>query len=161
MRQSDKCFCQYQFWCKNVNFFTKKNWNFGRNVDFFIKCALLLKVIIFLQNMLSFSVKFCLKTVNFIRYVKVVYVLIFIKVFQVSENCYFDSKLSISSAIFWTSVIFLVKSTLHLVYILGRNWAMFWERCFQLSILGKMTIGFRSILVVNSVKNMTICSSKC
>ena len=33
----------------------KKNWNFGRNVDFFIKCALLLKVIIFLQNMLIFK----------------------------------------------------------------------------------------------------------
>ena len=51
LRQSDKCFCQYQFWCKNVNFVQKKkNWNFGRNVDFFIKCALLLKVIIFLQD---------------------------------------------------------------------------------------------------------------
>ena len=42
----------------NINFGAKvsilceKNWNFGRNVDFFIKCALLLKVIIFLQNML-------------------------------------------------------------------------------------------------------------
>ena len=35
-------------------YFVRKNWNFGRNVDFFIKCALLLKVIIFLQNMLSF-----------------------------------------------------------------------------------------------------------
>ena len=32
-------------------FCAKKKWNFGRNVDFFIKCALLLKVIIFLQNM--------------------------------------------------------------------------------------------------------------
>ena len=28
-----------------------------------------------------------------------------------------------------------------------------------MSIFGKMTIGFRSILVVNSVKNMTICSA--
>ena len=33
----------------------EKNWNFGRNVDFFIKCALLLKVIIFLQNGLIFK----------------------------------------------------------------------------------------------------------
>ena len=24
LRQSDKCFCQYQFWCKNVNFVQKK-----------------------------------------------------------------------------------------------------------------------------------------
>ena len=44
----------------NINFgarmslFYEKNWNFWRNVDFFIKCALLLKVIIFLQNMLIF-----------------------------------------------------------------------------------------------------------
>ena len=27
------------------------------------------------------------------------------------------------------SVIFLVKSTLHLAWILWRNWAIFWERC--------------------------------
>ena len=44
----------------NINFGAKmsilceKNWNFGRNVDFFIKCVLLLKVIIFLQNVLIF-----------------------------------------------------------------------------------------------------------
>ena len=44
----------------NMNFGAKmsilceKNWNFGGNVDFFIKCALLLKVIIFLQNVLIF-----------------------------------------------------------------------------------------------------------
>ena len=40
----------------NINFGAKiilceKNWNFGRNVDFFIKCPLPLKGIIFLQNM--------------------------------------------------------------------------------------------------------------
>ena len=34
LRQSDKCFYQYQFWWKNVNFVQKKKkWNFGRNVD--------------------------------------------------------------------------------------------------------------------------------
>ena len=44
----------------NINFgekmsiLSEKNWNFERNVDFFIKCALLLKMIIFLQNMLIF-----------------------------------------------------------------------------------------------------------
>ena len=56
LKESQKCFCQYQFWCKNVNSVQKKKKkkkrNFGRNVDFFIKCALLLKVIMFLQNML-------------------------------------------------------------------------------------------------------------
>ena len=39
----------------NMSILCKKNWNFGRNVDFFIKCALLLKVIIFLQNVLIFK----------------------------------------------------------------------------------------------------------
>ena len=44
----------------NINFGAKmsilcgKNWNFGRNVDSFNKCALLQKLIIFLQNMLIF-----------------------------------------------------------------------------------------------------------
>ena len=44
----------------NMNFGAKmlilceKNWNFGGNVDFFIKCALLLKLTIFLQNVLIF-----------------------------------------------------------------------------------------------------------
>ena len=37
-----------------VSILCEINWNFGRNVDFFIKCALLLKVIIFLQNILIF-----------------------------------------------------------------------------------------------------------
>ena len=54
--QSGKCFCRYKFWFKNVNF-VQKNWNLGRNVDFFFKCVLLLKVIIFLQNMPIFSEK--------------------------------------------------------------------------------------------------------
>ena len=54
LRQSDKCFCQCQFGGKKMSILCQKNINFGRNVDFFIKCALLLKVIIFLQNMLIF-----------------------------------------------------------------------------------------------------------
>ena len=40
----------------NMSILCKKKWDFGRNVDFFIKCALLLKVIIFLQNMLIFKI---------------------------------------------------------------------------------------------------------
>ena len=56
LMQIDNCFCQYQFWYKNVNF-VEKYWNFERNVDLFMKCALLLKVIIFLQNMPIFLVK--------------------------------------------------------------------------------------------------------
>ena len=38
------------FGAKNVNI-VQKMWKFGRNIDFFIKCALLLKVIMLLQNM--------------------------------------------------------------------------------------------------------------
>ena len=47
----------------------EKNWNFGRNVDFFIKCALLLKVIIFLQNVLIFKTmcQNLLKKIQFLR----------------------------------------------------------------------------------------------
>ena len=47
----------------NINFGAKvsilceKNWNFGRNVDFFIKCALLLKVIIFFCKICLFLEK--------------------------------------------------------------------------------------------------------
>ena len=48
-----------EFWCKNVNF-VRKELKFGRNVDFFIKCGLLLKVIIFLQNVLIFRKKWLL-----------------------------------------------------------------------------------------------------
>ena len=104
LRQSDKCFCQYQFWCKSVNF-VRKNWNFGRNVDFFIKCPLILKVIIFLQNIfilekcdfLSEGLYTLIKLSNsdkklqFLRYIDL-YVLIFIKVSHLLESCYFDSK---------------------------------------------------------------------
>ena len=35
---------------------------------------------------------------------------------------------------------------------------MFWERCYiSCQFWGKITIGFRSILVVNSEKKITIC----
>ena len=72
-----KCFCQYQFCYKNVNF-VRKELKFGRNVDFFIKCGLLLKVIIFLQNVLISRKKWLLvwrfiysdkKNFNFFGYV--------------------------------------------------------------------------------------------
>ena len=53
----------------NINFgakmsiYVQKMWKFGRNVDFFIKCTLLLKVIMLLQNMPIFFRKcdFCVK----------------------------------------------------------------------------------------------------
>ena len=53
----------------NINFGAKmsilceKNWNFGRNVDFFIKCGLLLKVIVMAKYAFFFFRKcdFCVK----------------------------------------------------------------------------------------------------
>ena len=39
---------------QKCQFCAKKKKKFGRNVDFYIKCALLLKVIMFLQNLLIF-----------------------------------------------------------------------------------------------------------
>ena len=84
----------------NINFggkmsiLCKTNGNFGKNIDFFIKCALLLKVIIFLQNMLIFKTmcqNLIKKKFNFLGYVNL-FELIFIKVFHLLENCYFVSK---------------------------------------------------------------------
>ena len=73
----------------------KKNWNFGRNVDFFIKCALLLEVIIFLQNVLIF------KTMcqNLIKKIQFVYVLIFIKVFHLLDFFFFQNIILFSDKI--------------------------------------------------------------
>ena len=116
MRQSDKCFCQYQFWCKSVNF-VRKNWNFGRNVDFFIKCVLLLKVIIFLQNMLIFRKMWLLvwrftyinkvsnsdKILQFLRYVDL-------------YMCKFSLKYFIS----WKIVI-LIQNIILFIDILGKG----------------------------------------
>ena len=104
LRQSGKCFCQYQFWCKNVNVLRKKL-KFWEKCWLFIMCVLLLKVIIFLHNMLIFRKMWLLvwrfiyinkvsnseKNIQFVRYVNL-YVLIFIKVFHLLENCYYDSK---------------------------------------------------------------------
>ena len=106
----------------NINFggkmsiLCKTNGNFGRNVDFFIKCALLLKVIIFLQNMLIFKTmcQNLKKKFNFLGYVNL-FVLIFIKVFHLLENCYFVSKYNFVQWYFGQECHFLVKSTLHLV----------------------------------------------
>ena len=58
-----------------------------------------------------------------------------------------------SSMILWARVSFLVKSTLHLAWILWRNSNFLRMVLIYLSILGKMTIGFRSISVVNSEEN--------
>ena len=94
-------------------------------LTFWNYCALLLKVNILLENMLI-SVNFdflceCLytlrncpnmiKTSIFLRKCLFVHVLIFIRVFLLLENCYFDSKYDFIRWYFGKSVIFLVKFT--------------------------------------------------
>ena len=94
----------------NINFLPKmsilckkKKWNFRKNVEFSIKCPLLLKLIIFFvkkkclflekSDILCeslYTLTNCLilvKNYNFFGYVS-----IFIKVFHLLEYCYFDSK---------------------------------------------------------------------
>ena len=85
-----------QFWAKIIEVL----WEM---LTFWNYCALLLKVNILLENMLIFR-KFWLfvwmslycqnliKTSIFLRKCLFVHVLIFIKVFFLLENCYFDSK---------------------------------------------------------------------
>ena len=88
-------------------------------------CALLVSVNILLENMLIFR-KFWLfvwksiyikklsnliKTSIFLRKCLFVHVLIFIRVFLLLENCYFDSKYDFIRWYFGKSVIFLVKFT--------------------------------------------------
>ena len=82
----------------------KKKWNFRKNVEFSIKCPLLLKLIIFFVKKKKclfleksdilceslYTLTNCLilvKNYNFFGYVS-----IFIKVFHLLEYCYFDSK---------------------------------------------------------------------
>ena len=83
--------------------------------------------------------------------------LIFIKVFHLLENCYFDSKYHFVQWYFGQGCHFPSK-----IYIaLGMNCLeklrnFLRKVLIYLSILGKMAIGFRSILVVNSEK-VTIC----
>ena len=95
----------------NINFgarmslFYEKNWIFGRNVDFslsvhyywkwlsYCKICLVLEKCDFLSEGFIYinKVSNSDKNFNFLGFV-ILYVLIFIKVFHLSENCYFDSK---------------------------------------------------------------------
>ena len=105
LRQSDKCFCQYQFWCKNVNFVRKKIEILGEILTFplsghyywkwssFCKICLFLDKCDFLYEGLYTLIKYqiLIKNFHFLVFVDL-HVLIFIKVFNLLENCYFDPK---------------------------------------------------------------------
>ena len=95
-----------QFLCKNVNF-GEKNWNFVRNVDFFKQLCttteseyLIGKHSNFQKIMTFVWLSIYIKKLSnsdknfyfFFRKCLFVHVFIFIKVFYLLENCYFDSK---------------------------------------------------------------------
>ena len=130
LRQNYKCFCQYQFWCKNVNFVQKKKKKFERNVDFFIKYALPLKVIIFLQNMPIFRKMWLFvwrfiyinKVTNsdknnfsFSGYVNLHMCQFSLKYFICCKIVILIQNVILCNDTLGKSVIFQVKSTLHLV----------------------------------------------
>ena len=56
LRQSDKCFCQYQFWCKNVNVLRKKieilgeMLTFSLSVHYYWKWLSFCKICLFLEK---------------------------------------------------------------------------------------------------------------
>ena len=86
----------------NINFWAKIIEDLWEMLTFWNKCALLLKVNILLENMLIFrklwlfvwsrNCRILIKTSIFLRKWLFVHVLIFIRVFLLLENCYFDSK---------------------------------------------------------------------
>ena len=109
----------------NINFCAKmlilgKKMNFVRNVDFFKQLCTttesehLIGKHAYFQKIVTFcvivyihqeTVEFWIKTLIFLRKCLFVHVLIFIKVFYLLENCYFDSKYHFIRWYFGQSVI--------------------------------------------------------
>ena len=101
-----RVFLNINFCAKLSIFGKKKNWISLEMLIFSNNCALLLKANILLENMLIFrklwlfvwlsiyikKLSNLIKTSIFLRKCLFVHVLIFIKVFYLLENCYFDSK---------------------------------------------------------------------
>ena len=113
--------------CAKLSIFWKKKkieilWEI---LTFSNNCALLVSVNILLENMVLFrklwlfvwmsiyikKLSNLIKTSIFLRKCLFVHVLIFIRVFLLLENCYFDSKYDFIRWYFGKSVIFLVKFT--------------------------------------------------
>ena len=161
----------------NIDFMQKcqfcvEKLKFWENVDFYIKCPLLLKVIMFLQSILIFKKMWLFvwkyiyinklsssgkKNFNFLGYIKL-YVVIFIKVFHLLENCYFDSKYHF---VHW---YFGQKRHFPKIYITcGINsldkLSNFFEKGVNLVIKfwKKWQLVLEENSVVNSEKEMTIC----
>ena len=105
--------------CAKLSIFWKKNWNFVRNFYFFkqlcsaSECEYLIRKHAYFQKILIFFKKLSnpIKTSIFLRKCLFAHVLIFIRVFLLLENCYFDSKYHFIRWYFGKSFIFLVKFT--------------------------------------------------
>ena len=112
--------------CAKVSIFGKKKLNFVRNVDFFQtivhyyrKWTSYWKTCLFSENFdflceCLYTLRNCqnmIKTSIFLRKCLFVHVLIFIRVFLLLENCYFDSKYDFIRWYFGKNVIFLVEFT--------------------------------------------------
>ena len=134
---------------------------FSLSVHYYRKWLSFCKICLFLEKMWVFVWRFIYinkvsnsdKKLQFLRICSFVYVLIFIKVFHLLENCYFDSKYHFVQWYFGQECHFPSK-----IYIkLGINSLEKLSNFLRMVlILGKVTVVFRSILVVNSEK-MTIC----
>ena len=136
--------------CAKMSILGEKNWISWEMLIFSNNCALLLKVNILLENMLIFRKLWLF-----------VHVLIFIRVFLLLENCYFDSKYDFIRWYFGKSVNFLVKFTFQVVlFLFGKKYhfmqkvLVFGQRSESLStviisslakLLGKVTSVFLNI----------------
>ena len=128
--------------CAKLSIFWKKKLNFVRNFDFFkqlcstSECEYLIGKRLFSEHCdflceCLYTLRNCqnmIKTSIFLRKCLFVHVLIFIRVFLLLENCYFDSKYHFIRWYFGKSVIFLVKFTFQVAKIFWRNRAIFWEK---------------------------------
>ena len=121
-----RVFFSTSIFVQKCQFWEKKKLNFVRNVDFFKqlctttgKWTSYWKTCLFSENCdflcdclyTSTNCRILIKTLIFLRKCLFVHVLIFIRVFLLLENCYFDSKYDFIRWYFGKSVIFLVKFT--------------------------------------------------
>ena len=158
--------------CAKMSILGKKNWNFVRNVDFLkqlcttTESEYLIGKHSYFQKIMTFvwlSIyikKLSNSDKNFYFFRKCLFVLvfIFIKVFYLLENCYFDSKYHFILWYFGQKCHFPSR-----IYISGGIHSLdklsnFLRKGHN---LGKTTIGFRSNLVVSFEKNDNWFSVNC
>ena len=107
-----RVFFSTSIFVQKCQFLGKKNWISWEMLIFSNNCALLLKVNNLLENMLIFRKLWIF-----------VHVQIFIRVFLLLENCYFDSKYDFIRWYFGKSVIFLVKFTFQVaLFLFGKKY---------------------------------------